>query len=188
MHFPLRQAAQDQGDCIMSPTRVVESVLREMVNSVVSGEAEKWLHPLPPTKIEAAKETLPDGPTKWHDQCLYECMRCAKRDYNVKRIKRHCREVHYDGKCHKKLTDVAYECILCGKEVSCNFDSLESHVRGQHGFRTLVEFREAYTIDAHLAAIKNLSDENAAAIRSAEFSGEKLSHGSKHGRVSYIDK
>lgn len=175
-------------DCIASPTRVVESVLREMVNSVVNGEGEKMLHPLPvpPTEFGSSKD--PEGPTKWHDQCLYECMKCGKRGYDIRRMKRHCRNVHDDGKCQKKLTDVVYECIMCSKEMSCDGITIESHVRSWHGLRTLGEFSVAYTIDEHMAAVKNLSDENAARIRSAEVWSEKQMNGTTQGTVSFVDK
>ena len=183
MHFSLQQAVH--GDCIMSPTRVVESVLQEMVNSVINGEGQEML---PPTELGSVKETVPEGPTKWHDQCLYECIMCGKRSYSIRSIKKHCRDVHDDNKCQKKLSDVVYKCPMCRTEMSCDAITLETHVRGRHGFRNLGELREAYTIDEHLAAIKNMSDENAASIRSAEFCSVKQRNGTTHGRVSYFDK
>ena len=173
---------------MMSPTKVVESVLREMVNSVINGEGQKMLHPVPPTESGSVKDTGPDGPTKWNDQCLYECMMCGKRSYNIRSLKRHCRDAHNDGSCQKKLTDVVYECPMCNKEMSCDSLTLEGHVRSRHRFRNLGDFGEAFTIDKHLAATKNLSDENAASIRSAVVWSDNQVNGTANGRVSFPEK
>ena len=172
----------------MSPTKVIESVLREMVDLVVSGDVQNILQPLAPTELGLAKDTASQFPTKWYDQCLFECLQCEKRDYDVRRIKRHCRKVHGDSKCQKKLRDVVYQCPLCGKEMSCDAISIETHVRSHHGFNNLGELSEAYTIDKHLAAIKDLSDETAASIRSAELLSERQRNGAMNGRVSYLEQ
>ena len=182
MHFYSQQVVQDDNN--MSPTKVVESVLREMVDLVVNGDAQNILQPLPPTELGLAKDTVSQFPTKWYDQCLFECLRCEKRDYDVRRMKRHCRKVHGDSKCQKKLRDVVYQCSLCGREMSCDAITIETHARrSHHGFNNLGEFSEAYTIDEHLAAIKDLSDETAASIRSAELR-ERQRNGTINGRVS----
>ena len=75
----------------MSPTKVIESILREMVDTVINGDGQNILQPLPPTELGLAKDTVPQISTKWQNQCLYECLQCGKRDYDVKRIKKHCR-------------------------------------------------------------------------------------------------
>ena len=172
----------------MSPTKVIESILREMVDTVINGDGQNILQPLPPTELGLAKDTAPQTSTKWQNQCLYECLQCGKRDYDVKRIKKHCRELHCDSKCQKKLRDVVYQCLLCPKELSCNAITLESHVRSQHDFNNLGEYKDAYAIDEHLAAIKNLSDETAASIRSAELLSERQRNGATNGRVSYLEQ
>ena len=132
---------------------VVKDILQEMVDSVANGEGQEG--------------SVADGPTRWYDQCLYECTKCGRRDFSIGAMKRHCRILHKDSRCQEKLTPVVYRCLLCDKELPCNYISIEGHVRGQHEFRTLTEYSASYDLEKHLAAVQNLSEENAASIRSA---------------------
>ena len=125
-----------------------------------------------------------DGPTQWFNQCLYECTKCGRRDYSVEDIAENCRCDHGDSRCLLKLDNVVYRCLLCGKELSCDYISLEAHVRKKHGFRSLSEYSTAYALEKHLAAVKDLPAENDASIRSAVW-GDKPRGGNKQSGVSF---
>ena len=152
---------------------VVETILQEMVDKVVNGEG-----------LPFQSGPVKDGPTQWFNQCLYECTKCGRQDYSVKNMMAHCRGDHGDSRCLKKLTHVVYECQLCFKELSCDYVSLEAHVRLKHGARSLTEYNEVYALGEHLAAVKNLSAENAASIRSAVWD-DKPRDGNIRSRVSF---
>ena len=115
--------------------------------------------PAPRSDYGLLKDAVPDGPTKWFDQCLFECTVCGKRQYPIAAMKTHCRQVHGDPTCQKKVLGATYRCLFsnCMKEISCDRISIECHIRsGQHKLRNMREYDAMFTVEQHMAAVKRL--------------------------------
>ena len=117
------------------------------------------------------RDAVPNGPTKWFDQCLFECTKCGKRQYPIAAMKTHCRQTHGDPTCQKKVAGAIYRCLFsnCKKELPCDRISIECHIRsGQHKLRNMREYDAMFTVDQHMAAVTRLPDEATATTAPAQ--------------------
>ena len=124
----------------------------------------------PRTDYGLLRDAVPNGPTKWFDQCLFECTKCGKRQYPIAAMKTHCRQTHGDPTCQKKISGAIYRCLFsnCQKDISCDRISIECHIRsGLHKLRNMREYDAMFTVDQHMAAVTRLPEETTAAENAA---------------------
>ena len=155
---PNSEQNRDEPRCepsLLPSVTASSSEISPVSNPLNSGMSQRTDYGLLPKRV-------PNGPTKWFDQCLFECTKCGKRQYPIAAMKTHCRQTHGDPTCQKKVADATYRCLFanCRKEMSCDRISIECHIRsGLHKLRNMREYDALFTTDQHVAAVTLLRGE-----------------------------